>query len=238
MATGSLRAHHARRRRRGAICCCARRDPRKDQTDFLWPLTQAQLAAARFPDRRADQGRGAGASARALGPGHRRQAREPGDLLHPRRRLPRLPAPPRARRRSGRGRSSIGGAACSARTAGSPSYTVGQRRGLGLATGRAALRDRSRSRAQHRGGRRSRRPRDATGSGAEQVNFIACAPPAAPLRVDGEDPAQPRAGAGDDRAAGGPGPRPRCASTRPAARGRARASRWCSTRATWSSAAA
>jgi len=25
------------------------RDPRKDQSDFLWPLTQAQLAAARFP---------------------------------------------------------------------------------------------------------------------------------------------------------------------------------------------
>src|SRR5712691_9840019 len=25
------------------------RDAEKDQTDFLWPLTQAQLAAARFP---------------------------------------------------------------------------------------------------------------------------------------------------------------------------------------------
>ena len=25
------------------------RDPRKDQSDFLWPLTQEQLAAARFP---------------------------------------------------------------------------------------------------------------------------------------------------------------------------------------------
>src|SRR5439155_17800413 len=25
------------------------KDARKDQTDFLWPLTQAQLGAARFP---------------------------------------------------------------------------------------------------------------------------------------------------------------------------------------------
>src|SRR5687767_5732901 len=42
--------HYARVERHGdRIRLLRARDVRKDQTDFLWPLTQPQLAAARFP---------------------------------------------------------------------------------------------------------------------------------------------------------------------------------------------
>ena len=80
--------------------------------------TQAQLGGRALPGRRADQGRGAGAGAPARA-GDRRQAGEPGDLLRARRRLPRLPAPPRARGVPARGDRRSDGAACSARTAAS-----------------------------------------------------------------------------------------------------------------------
>ena len=52
----------------------------KDQSYFLFSLTQAQLAHAQFPGRRARQGRGARPRARAR-PAGRRQAGQPGDLL-------------------------------------------------------------------------------------------------------------------------------------------------------------
>jgi tRNA-specific 2-thiouridylase len=60
-----LRAHRARFRD-GPPSASARRDPRKDQTDFLWPLSQAQLAAARFPVGRLDKDE-VRANARRLG---------------------------------------------------------------------------------------------------------------------------------------------------------------------------
>ena len=44
-----LRAGHARRDDGPLSACWRARDARKDQSDFLWPLTQAQLGAARFP---------------------------------------------------------------------------------------------------------------------------------------------------------------------------------------------
>jgi tRNA-specific 2-thiouridylase len=110
------------------------RDARKDQTDFLWPLTQAQLEAARFPvgDLTKDDVR---ATARALGlatadtpesqeicfiPDHdyrgflrrlRPEAFRAGPIV------------------DAQGRE-LG------RHAGLADFTVGQRRGLGLATGR------------------------------------------------------------------------------------------------------
>jgi tRNA-uridine 2-sulfurtransferase len=111
------------------------RDARKDQSDFLWPLTQAQLEAARFPvgELTKDDVR---AKARALGlptadtpesqeicfiPDHdyrgflrrrRPEAFQGGPIV------------------DGQGRE-LG------RHAGLADFTVGQRRGLGLAAGRA-----------------------------------------------------------------------------------------------------
>jgi len=51
-AVGVATGHYARVTRdegSGRLLLWRGRDPRKDQSDFLWPLTQAQLAAARFP---------------------------------------------------------------------------------------------------------------------------------------------------------------------------------------------
>ncbi len=90
--------HYARIRQdgaRGRLLLCRGRDVQKDQSYFLWPLTQAQLARARFPDRRPDQGRGPREGARAR-PGHGRHAGEPGALLR-QRGLPRVSPRPRAR---------------------------------------------------------------------------------------------------------------------------------------------
>jgi tRNA-specific 2-thiouridylase len=48
VATGHY-ARITRDERSGRFLLWRGRDPRKDQSDFLWPLTQEQLAAARFP---------------------------------------------------------------------------------------------------------------------------------------------------------------------------------------------
>jgi tRNA-specific 2-thiouridylase len=51
-ATAVATGHYARVTRdpdTGRTLLWKGRDPRKDQSDFLWPLTQAQLGAARFP---------------------------------------------------------------------------------------------------------------------------------------------------------------------------------------------
>ena len=88
------------------------RDEDKDQTYFLYGLRDRPARARPVPARRADQARGAGgrALARARDGG---QAREPGDLLRARRRLPRRAARagrlgaagrPAARRRRDAGR--------------------------------------------------------------------------------------------------------------------------------------
>ena len=73
-------------------------DRSKDQAYFLFSLTQDQLAVAMFPvgDRPKDVVRD---YARRLGLRSRREAGQPGDLLHPRSRLRRLRLEPRARRR-------------------------------------------------------------------------------------------------------------------------------------------
>ena len=92
--------------------------------------------------------------ARGAGLDGRRQARQPGHLLRPRRRLCRGGARrsgPRPRRRA---RSSISTGACSASIAASIHFTVGQRRGhRDRRPGRAALRGAHRAGERRRGGR-------------------------------------------------------------------------------------
>jgi tRNA-specific 2-thiouridylase len=107
------------------------RDPRKDQSDFLWPLTQSQLAAAKFPvgDLTKDEVR---AKARALGlpvadkPESMEICFIPDDDYRGflRRRMPEAFCPGPIVDRAGRELGEHQGLA---------GYTVGQRRGLGLA---------------------------------------------------------------------------------------------------------
>ncbi len=110
------------------------RDSRKDQSDFLWPLTQAQLAAASFPvgDLTKDEVR---AKARALGlpvaakPESQDLCFIPDDDYRGflRERIPEAFRPGPILDRAGRQLGEHQGLAA---------YTVGQRHGLGLAEGR------------------------------------------------------------------------------------------------------
>lgn len=111
------------------------RDARKDQSDFLWPLTQEQLAAARFPVGALvkDEVR---AEARRLGlataetPESQEICFIPDDDYRGflRRRAPEVFRPGPIVDGTGRELGRHGGIA---------DFTVGQRRGLGLATGRS-----------------------------------------------------------------------------------------------------
>ena len=110
------------------------RDPRKDQSDFLWPLTQSQLAQAEFPvgDFTKEEVR---AKARALGlpvadkPESMEICFIPDDDYRGflRRRIPEAFRPGPILDRAGRQLGEHQGLAA---------YTVGQRRGLGLASDR------------------------------------------------------------------------------------------------------
>jgi tRNA-specific 2-thiouridylase len=157
------------------------RDARKDQSDFLWPLGQAQLAAAQFPVGELDKD-AVRAYARRLGlvtadkPESQEICFVPDDDYRGflRRRAPDMFRP---------GPIVDGGGRVLGAHAGIAGYTVGQRRGLGvgqgsafyvtgidadanrLTVGPAADLARARLTATH-------------------VNFIAGEPPAAPLRVE------------------------------------------------------
>ena len=156
-------------------------DPRKDQTDFLWPLSQAQLAAARFPvgALTKDEVR---ATARRLGlvtadkPESQEICFVPDDDYRGflRRRSPGLFQPGAIVDRWG---SVVG------THAGIAAYTVGQRRGLGLASGRPLyVVDLDAERNTVRVGDAA--DLDSDRLLAEAVNFIACEPPRAALRVE------------------------------------------------------
>jgi len=156
-------------------------DARKDQTDFLWPLSQAQLAAARFPvgALTKDEVR---AHARRLGlvtadkPESQEICFVPDDDYRGflRRRAPEMFRPGAIVDRRG---SVVG------THAGIAAYTVGQRRGLGLATGRPLyVVDLDAERNTVRVGEAG--DLDSDRVVAEAVNFIACEPPRTPLRVE------------------------------------------------------
>ena len=107
------------------------RDPGKDQSYFLFSLTQAQMAQARFPVGELDKDDGAGPRAPAR-PARRRQARQPGDLLRARRRLRARSSSARRPALATRGRDRRSSTARVLGThEGVHRFTIGQRKGLG-----------------------------------------------------------------------------------------------------------
>jgi tRNA-specific 2-thiouridylase len=183
-ADGVATGHYARVTRdptSGRYLLWRGRDARKDQSDFLWPLSQAQLAAANFPVgdlEKAD----VRAYARRLGlvtadkPESQEICFVPDDDYRGflRRRDPSLFEP---------GPIVDGTGAVLGRHAGVAAYTIGQRKGLGL-TGRAPLYvidiDPDRNRVTVGGPGDLARDRLI----ATDVNFIACDPPREPVRVE------------------------------------------------------
>jgi tRNA-specific 2-thiouridylase len=157
------------------------RDARKDQSDFLWPLNQTQLAAAHFPvgDLEKDEVR---AHARRLGlvTADKPESQEicfvsDGDYRgFLRRREPKMFQP---------GAIVDGGGRSLGTHAGIADYTIGQRRGLGLARSAALYVtdiDASANRVVVGPAVELERER----LRATDVNFIACDPPREPMRVE------------------------------------------------------
>jgi tRNA-specific 2-thiouridylase len=156
------------------------RDGRKDQTDFLWPLTQAQLAAARFPvgELTKDDVR---EHARRLGlvTADKPESQEicfvpDGNYRGYLRR--REPATFRAGAIVDVDGHTLG------RHDGVAGFTIGQRRGLGLASGRALyVVDLDPDADQVTVGGPADLERDRLVAG--RVNFVAGVPPSGPQRV-------------------------------------------------------
>jgi tRNA-specific 2-thiouridylase len=156
------------------------RDAAKDQTDFLWPLTQSQLAGARFPIGELTKAE-VRAHARRLGlvtadkPESQEICFVPGGDYRAvvRERDPEAFRPGAILDRTG---------AVLGRHAGLAAYTVGQKKGLGLATGRRLyvldLDEGANTVTVGEAAALERRRLVATG-----VNFIAGEPPRAPSRV-------------------------------------------------------
>jgi tRNA-specific 2-thiouridylase len=183
-ATAVATGHYARVRRDGATgrhLLLRARDARKDQTDFLWPLTQEQLAAARFPvgELTKDEVR---AHARRLGlvtadkPESQEICFVPDDDYRGflRRREPGVFRAGPIVDREGRVLGRHGGIA---------GYTIGQKKGLGLALGRPVYvveLDPERDTVVVGDAVDLERDRLV----ARAVNFIACAAPTEPLRVE------------------------------------------------------
>lgn len=158
------------------------RDPRKDQSDFLWPLDQTQLAAAHFPigDLDKDHVR---AHARRLGlvTAEKPESQEicfvPDDDYRGflRRRDPAMFRPGEIVDGEGRRLGTH---------AGVPAYTVGQRRGLGVEQQGTRLYVTDIDAAANRIVVGPSRGLERDRLTAVGVNFIACDPPREPLRVE------------------------------------------------------
>jgi tRNA-specific 2-thiouridylase len=183
-ATGVATGHYARVTRdapSGRWLLWKGRDARKDQSDFLWPLNQRQLAAAYFPvgDLAKDDVR---AHARRLGLGTADKPESQEICFVPdddyrgflKRRDPTMFRPGPIVDDAGRVLGTHAGIA---------GYTVGQRRGLALATAAARyVVDIDADANRLRVGSATDLERDRLF--ATDVNFIACDPPRAPLRVE------------------------------------------------------
>jgi tRNA-specific 2-thiouridylase len=157
------------------------KDARKDQSDFLWPLSQEQLAAARFPvgdltkaEVRSHARRLELATADA--PESQEICFIPDDDYRGflRRRRPEVFRP---------GAIVDGDGVELGTHAGIANYTIGQKKGLGLSTGRPLyVVDLDPETSQVRVGPAADLER--TRLRATAVNFIACEPPVAPLAVE------------------------------------------------------
>jgi tRNA-specific 2-thiouridylase len=157
------------------------KDLRKDQSDFLWPLTQSQLAAARFPVGDLDKSE-VRAHARRLGlvtadkPESQEICFVPDDDYRGflRRRDPHLFRPGPIVDATG---------AVLGTHAGVAAYTIGQRKGLGLATATPLyVVDIDADANRVTVGSPAALERDRLV--ATDVNFIACDPPRDPMRVE------------------------------------------------------
>jgi tRNA-specific 2-thiouridylase len=156
-------------------------DPAKDQSDFLWPLTQSQLAAARFP---------VGALTKAEVRGI---ARRLGLLTAEKPESQEICFVPdhdyRGFLRQRDPAMFVPGVIVDARTGatvgtheGLANYTVGQRKGLGLASDRALyVLDLDATRNAVVVGEARHLEEDRLVAG--RTNFIACDPPGTPLRI-------------------------------------------------------
>jgi len=179
VATGHY-ARVARDEATGRWALLRARDSEKDQTDFLWPLGQAQLAAARFPVGELTKAE-VREQARRLGlvTAEKPESQEicfvPDDDYRGflAQREPAMFRPGPIVDREGNVLGAHGGVA---------GYTIGQRKGLGLAAGRplyvVAL-DAERNAITVGGADELARDRLV----ARSVNFIAGEPPGAPVRV-------------------------------------------------------
>jgi tRNA-specific 2-thiouridylase len=157
------------------------RDRQKDQSDFLWPLTQEQLASARFPLAHLSKAE-VRAHARRLGlaTADKPESQEicfiPDDDYRGflRRRSAGIFRPGSIVDTSGRRLGTHGGL---------PAYTIGQRKGLGLSAGRALhVLDLDPDTNTVTVGDAAQLDRQRLV--ARDVNFIACDPPAEPLAVE------------------------------------------------------
>jgi tRNA-specific 2-thiouridylase len=181
-ADGVATGHYARlvRAPGGGVRLCRARDRQKDQSYFLWPLTQAQLERAYFPIGEMTKAE-VRARARALGlvtadtPESQELCFVRGDYrAFLRERAPEaFQAGPILDGETGR---EVGV------HAGLGAYTIGQRKGLGAAAGRRYVIGLDPRRNAVVVG--PREALDAAGLVAQSVNWIAGSPPAAPIAAE------------------------------------------------------